>query len=87
MRKEERIVSDRVEEFEVIEKKDNKKGYNNYESLLQKKKNIYGLRKKAILLKISKRLRRKHQEEYEWKKTHETVFNFTTLEKYELKLQ
>ena len=49
MRKEERIVSDRVEEFEVIEKKDNKKGYNNYESLLQKKKNIYGLRKKAIL--------------------------------------
>ena len=38
MRKEERIVSDRVEEFEVIEKKDNKKGYTNYESLLQKKK-------------------------------------------------
>lgn len=37
MRKEERIFSDRVKEFEDTQRKDNKRGYANYKSLPQGK--------------------------------------------------
>lgn len=51
VRKEERIFSERVKEFEDTERKDNKRGYTNYKSLPPGGGGggIYGLGRKASL--------------------------------------